>query len=114
LRASVDPTEACNKFIETAAMMREGSTEEELVQAKNKVLARSVLRSERPMGRLALLGFNWMYHGAYISVEQELEAINRVTRDDLGLLLVDWPLWPMRIVSVGPQVSGQWPVVGGP
>jgi predicted Zn-dependent peptidase len=86
-------------------MMREGPTEEELVQAKNKVLARSVLRSERPMGRLASLGFNWMYHGAYISVEQELEAFNRVTRDDLGRLLVDWPLWPMTIVSVGPTTD---------
>jgi hypothetical protein len=63
------------------------------------------------MGRLASLGFNWMYHGASISVEQELEAFTRVTREDLGLLLVDWPLWPMTIVSVGPQVSGQWSVV---
>ena len=53
----------------------DGVTEEELNQAKNKVLARSVLRSERPMGRLTSLGFNWMYHHAYISVEQELEAL---------------------------------------
>src|SRR5262249_5529452 len=44
-----------------------GVTEDELAQAKNKVLARSVLRSERPMGRLASLGFHWMYHHAYIS-----------------------------------------------
>ncbi len=56
-----------------------GVTEEELVQAKNKVLARSVLRSERPMGRLASLGFHWMYRHAYLSVEQELEAFNKVT-----------------------------------
>ncbi len=88
-------------------MMRDGPTEEELVQAKNKVLARSVLRSERPMGRLASLGFHWMYHGAYISVEHELEAFSRVTRDDLGRLLAEWPLWPMTTVSVGPRVSGQ-------
>jgi predicted Zn-dependent peptidase len=86
-------------------IMREGPTEEELVQAKNKVLARSVLRSERPMGRLASLGFHWMYHGAYISLEQELEAFNRVTPDDLERLLADWPLWPMTIVSVGPTTD---------
>ena len=49
--------------------MRDGLTEDELSQAKNKVLARSVLRSERPMGRLASLGFHWMYRRAYISVE---------------------------------------------
>ncbi len=86
-------------------IMREGPTDEELVQAKNKVLARSVLRSERPMGRLASLGFHWMYHGAYISVEQELEAFNRVTPADLKRLLADWPLWPMTIVSVGPTTD---------
>jgi predicted Zn-dependent peptidase len=86
-------------------LMREGPTEEELVQAKNKVLARSVLRSERPMGRLASLGFNWMYHGAHISVEQELQAFGRVTADDLRRLLVEWPLWPMTIVSVGPTTD---------
>jgi predicted Zn-dependent peptidase len=86
-------------------VMREGPTEEELVQAKNKVLARSVLRSERPMGRLASLGFHWMYHGVYISVEQELEAFNLVNVDDLRRLLRDWPLWPMSIVSVGPTTD---------
>ena len=47
--------------------MADGLTEDELIQAKNKVLARSVLRSERPMGRLASLGFHWMYRHAYIS-----------------------------------------------
>ena len=80
-------------------------TEEELIQAKNKVLARSVLRSERPMGRLASLGFHWMYRHAYISVEQELEAFNKVTLDDLRRLLADWPLWPLTIVSVGPTTD---------
>jgi predicted Zn-dependent peptidase len=86
-------------------LMREGPTEEELVQAKNKVLARSVLRSERPMGRLASLGFHWMYHGAYVAVAQELEEFNRVTLGDLRRLLADWPLWPMTIVSVGPTTD---------
>ncbi len=90
-------------------LMRDGPTEEELVQAKNKVLARSVLRSERPMGRLASLGFHWMYHGAYISVEQELEAFGRVTLPDLRRLLEQWPLWPMTIVSVGPTTDVQPP-----
>jgi predicted Zn-dependent peptidase len=86
-------------------MMQDGPTEEELVQAKNKVLARSVLRSERPMGRLASLGFHWMYQRAYISVEQELEAFGRVPLDDLRRVLSDWPLWPMTIVSVGPTTD---------
>ncbi len=85
--------------------MAQGVTEEELNQAKNKVLARTVLRSERPMGRLTSLGFNWMYHREYISVEKELEAYNRVTLADLRRLLSVWPLWPMTTVSVGPTTD---------
>jgi predicted Zn-dependent peptidase len=86
-----------------------GVTEEELVQAKNKVLARSVLRSERPMGRLASLGFHWMYRHAYLSVEDELDAFSKVTLDDLRRLLAAWPLWPLTIVSVGPTTDIQAP-----
>jgi predicted Zn-dependent peptidase len=85
--------------------IRDGLTEDELSQAKNKVLARAVLRSERPMGRLASLGFHWMYRRSYIPVEIELEAFNRVTVSDLHRLLDDWPLWPLSIVSVGPTTE---------
>ncbi len=80
-------------------------TEDELNQAKNKVLARSVLRSERPMGRLASLGFQWMYRRKYLTLEAELEAFSRVTLNDLRRLLSEWPLWPMTIVSVGPTTD---------
>jgi predicted Zn-dependent peptidase len=83
----------------------EGVTEEELIQAKNKVLARSVLRSERPMGRLPSLGFHWMYRNAYFSIDRELDAFNQVTLADLRRLLVEWPLWPLTIVSVGPTTE---------
>jgi predicted Zn-dependent peptidase len=89
--------------------IKQGVTEEELIQAKNKVLARSVLRSERPMGRLASLGFHWMYRHAYISLEEELEAFNKVMVADLRRLLADWPLWPLTIVSVGPTTEVKVP-----
>jgi predicted Zn-dependent peptidase len=89
--------------------MNRGVTDEELAQAKNKVSARSVLRSERPMGRLASLGFHWMYHHAYISVEEELQAFNQVTVEDLRRLLEEWPLWPMTVVSVGPNTDLRLP-----
>ncbi|MFI5460303.1 MAG: M16 family metallopeptidase [Isosphaerales bacterium] len=83
----------------------QGLTEQELNQAKNKVLSRSVLRSERPMGRLASLGFHWMYRHAYIPLEEELEAFNSVTLDHLRRLLLEWPLWPLTVVSVGPTTD---------
>lgn len=90
-------------------VMKKGVTEAELAQAKNKVLARSVLRSERPMGRLASLGFHWVYRRAYLTVEQELEAFSRVTVDQVRRLVKEWPLWPMTVVSVGPTTEIQPP-----
>jgi predicted Zn-dependent peptidase len=86
-------------------VMSGGVTEDELTQAKNKVLARCVLRSERPMGRLSSLGFHWAYRRTYLTLEDELEAFSRVTLSDLRRLLHDWPLWPMTIVSVGPTTE---------
>ena len=85
--------------------MSGGITEEELTQAKNKVLARSVLRSERPMGRLASLGFLWTYRREYMPVERELELFGRVTLADVRRVLDAWPLLPMTVVSVGPTTD---------
>jgi predicted Zn-dependent peptidase len=86
-------------------VLAKGITLDELTQAKNKVLARSVLRSERPMGRLASLGFHWTYRREYQSVADELEAFDRVTLADVRRLLEQWPLMPMSIVSVGPTTD---------
>ena len=85
--------------------MAGGITEEELTQAKNKVLARSVLRSERPMGRLASLGFHWAYRREYMPVDQELDLFGKVSLDDARRVLAAWPLLPMTVVSVGPTTD---------
>ncbi len=106
---SCDPDEAQENLERLADVVREaraeGLTADELNQAKNKVLSRVVLRSERPMGRLMPLGFHWTYRHEYLPVESELEAYNKVTLDDLKRLLDRWPLWPMTIVSVGPTTD---------
>src|SRR6185437_5099871 len=85
--------------------MSEGLTEDELTRAKNKVLARSVLRSERPMGRLTSLGFHWAYRQEYLTVEAELDAFSRVTIADVRRVLDAYPLLPQTLVSVGPTVD---------
>jgi predicted Zn-dependent peptidase len=83
----------------------EGVTDDELAQAKNKVLARSVLRSERPMGRLTSLGFQWAYRREYLTIEDELEAFSKVTAEDVRRVLNRYPLLPQTIVSVGPTTD---------
>jgi predicted Zn-dependent peptidase len=86
-------------------ILKDGLTDEELARAKNKVLARSVLRSERPMGRLPSLGFHWTYRREYLSVADELEAFNKVSLADIRKVLDRWPLLPMTVVSVGPTID---------
>ncbi|MFO0908831.1 MAG: pitrilysin family protein [Isosphaeraceae bacterium] len=101
-----DAQENLERIVEVyRAVLRSGVSDDELTQAKNKVLARSVLRSERPMGRLASLGFHWMYRRTYVPVDVELEAYNRVTIADVGRILERWPLLPLTTVSVGPTTD---------
>ena len=57
------------------------------------------------MGRLASLGFHWMYRRAYLTLDSELESFSKVTLTDLNRLLRDYPLWPMTTVSVGPTTD---------
>ena len=86
-------------------VMTEGITEEELERAKNKVMSRNVLRSERPMGRLTSLGFHWTYRREYLPVEAELDAFARVGPADVRRVLDAYPLLPQTFVSVGPTVD---------
>lgn len=112
---SCDPEEAQANLERLAVVYRqalaEGLTAEELSQAQNKVLSRTVLRSERPMGRLMPLGFHWAYRHRYVPVEEELDAIARVTVEDLRRVLDQYPLLPMTIVSVGPTTEVEPPSV---
>ena len=81
---------------------REGVSSSELETAKNKVLSRIVLRSERPMGRLSSLGGNWLYRQEYRSVEDDLAAVRRLTIHDLRDLLSVYPLGLTTKVTIGP------------
>ncbi len=91
-------------------VLKEGISDDELTKAKNKVLSRSVLRSERPMGRLGSLGFLWTYRREYQSLADELDAFGKVSLADIRRVLDQWPLLPMTIVSVGPTVDVKAPV----
>ncbi len=81
---------------------KNGVTEDELEEAKNKVSSRIVLRSERPMGRLSSLGNNWVYRQEYRSVEDDLQTVESITVKDIQKLLSLYPLRQTTTVGVGP------------
>jgi predicted Zn-dependent peptidase len=110
---SCHPDEAQANLERLAAVCRrlddEGPTADELAQAQNKVMARCVLRNERPFSRLMSLGFHWTYKREYLPLGAELEAYARVGVADLRRVLAAWPLWPATIASVGPTNDVRMP-----
>ena len=84
---------------------KNGVTETELQQAKNKVCSRVVLGSERPRGRRAALGENWLYRQTYHSVEDDLKTVNELTTDDMRDLLDAYPLKESSVAAIGPLDS---------
>ncbi len=79
-----------------------GITSEELAQAKSKINSRVVLASERPRGRLFSVGGNWIQRHEYRTVREDLEAIERLTRDDLMAVLARYPLSVNTTLAIGP------------
>lgn len=103
---SCDPKYAAENLRRLAEIYRrveeEGITAAELEQAKNKVNSSVVLRSERPRGRLFALGANWVYRNEYRSVKDDLDAIDRITLDDVNAVLKKYPLSVSTTVAIGP------------
>lgn len=83
----------------------EGVTLKELEQAKNKTKSHAVISSERPMRRLRAVGGNWIQHGEYLSLRDELDQISAVTLDDIMRLLRDYPLHQATTVAIGPRAD---------
>ena len=87
------------------AVNKDGVTEDELEQARNKVASRIVLRGERPMGRLSSLGGNWVCRGDYASVTDDLETVRNIGTSQIRSLLEQYPLNVNTTVGVGPLQS---------
>ena len=106
---SCDPESTAENLRRIAAIYedvnRDGVSEADLQQAKNKVASRIVLRSERPMGRLSSLGTNWVYRQEYCSVDDDLKMLQSITTDSIRQLLDAYPLGQLTTVAVGPLKS---------
>ena len=74
----------------------------EIERAKNKIAGGSVLHGESPLGRMRAIGGGWVYEGKYRRLDDELNAILAVTRDDVLGLLERFPFEPMTVVTLGP------------
>jgi predicted Zn-dependent peptidase len=85
-----------------AEVQQKGITPEELEQARSKVLSRIVRYSERPRGRLMVLGMNWTYRREYRSMDDDLDAFKKVTLADVRTVLDRYPLTSAATLALGP------------
>ena len=83
-------------------LQRDGVTEEELHQAKSKILSRVVRGSERPMGRMQALGMAWTYLRQYRSVDDELKGFEGVTLASIREVLDAYPIDRVTTLALGP------------
>jgi predicted Zn-dependent peptidase len=95
------------------SVQQDGISEEELHQAKSKILSRVVRGSERPMGRMQALGMSWTYLGCYRSVEDEIKAFDAVTLKSIRDVLDKFPIDQVTTLALGPlkKVCGKEGVV---
>ncbi|MEX2186305.1 MAG: pitrilysin family protein [Pirellulales bacterium] len=88
---------------------REGVSAEELATAKSKTSSRVVLSGERPRGRLFNVGLNWLNRQEYRSIQDDLDAIDGVTVEQIAAVLKKWPLSQSTTVAIGPLADMKSP-----
>ncbi len=91
--------------------VEDGLTEEELIQAKNKICAQIVLSAERPTNRLFSVGNGWIQRRKYKTVREAVETYRSITLDDINRILKKYPLNQASTVAVGPLTELAAPVL---
>lgn len=85
-----------------ADVQGKGITEQELVQAKNKIASRLVRAGERPMGRMQAIASSWVYLGEYMDPDTELARLDAVNLGTIREYLEKYPLDHATTVGYGP------------
>jgi predicted Zn-dependent peptidase len=88
---------------ELDSLLDDGIHKDELRRAKDKWISAIVLSSESTFSRMRSLASDWITEGRLVSVEEEIERIEKVTIDDVMRAL---HLFPMRdkqvLTTLGP------------
>jgi predicted Zn-dependent peptidase len=83
-------------------LIEKSVNQEELDKARNKALSSLVIKNEVPMGRLVSLGFNWIYCQEYKSVEDDINAIKKVSVENINSLIKEFRPGDYTQMILGP------------
>ncbi|GCF10744.1 M16 family metallopeptidase [Dictyobacter arantiisoli] len=88
---------------ELESLLNDGVYEDELQRAKDKWISSIVLSSESTFSRMRSLAADWVTEGRLISVEEEIERVEKITTEDVMRALKRFPLREKQIITaLGP------------
>jgi predicted Zn-dependent peptidase len=88
---------------ELDSLLTDGVHEDELRRAKNKWISGLVLSNDSTFYRMRSLANDWVTEGRLISVEEEIERIEKVTSEDVMRALNQFPMRDKQILAaLGP------------
>jgi len=92
-------------------LIAKGITEQELEQAKSKVLSRIVRAGEKTMNRLQEVGMSWVYLRRYKSVDEEMQTFEKVNLRQIQQLIERYPLLRLTTTTMGPLAKLKMPLI---
>ncbi len=88
---------------ELNSLLTDGIYEDELRRAKDKWISNMVLSSESTFSRMRSIANDWVIEGRLISVEEEIERIEKVTVEDVMRSLKRFPIQEKQVlIALGP------------
>jgi predicted Zn-dependent peptidase len=88
---------------ELTSLLNDGVYEDELRRAKDKWISGIVLSGESTFSRMRSLANDWVTEGRLVSIEEEVERIERVTTEDVMRALHRFPMADKQVLTaLGP------------
>ena len=89
--------------VELDSLLQDGVFEDELRRAKDKWISGLVLSSESTFSRMRSLASDWVTEGRLVSVDEEIERIEKVTKEDVMRALHHFPMREKQVLTtLGP------------
>ncbi|HKV01212.1 MAG TPA: pitrilysin family protein [Ktedonobacteraceae bacterium] len=111
LEANSTPEEAPHVLkllrAELDSLLEDGVHEDELRRAKDKWISSLVLSSESTFFRMRSLASDWVTEGRLLSVDEEVERIEKVTKEDVIRSLRRFPMREKQVLTTLGPLSEQ-------
>jgi predicted Zn-dependent peptidase len=92
---------------ELDSLLDDGVFEDELRRAQDKWISGLVLSSESTFSRMRALAHDWVIEGRLVSVDEEIERIEKVTTDDVMRALHRFPMRGKQVLTALGPLSEQ-------